>query len=382
MEVIYTGLRQTPEQIVVGRPAGGRRRHRPVDPVRRAQSHLPARHGAAARQGLDDVLVVVGGIIPDVDIPRLKEIGVKGIFLPGTPMQDIVDVRPRARASAGRRLKRASDPPALLPYLPAWPSGCCSPTTASRFRKSSSSPSPTSTSRSWRSATAPQAIARLNAEPFDIVLADVGMPGKDGFDVAAFVRDRPRWAHVPSSCSLARSIRSTRRAWPPWAPRRCWPSRSSRRCSCRRCASCSRAAPCAASITPLALPDDAAPAADVLLNAPPAAGDAAPSVDDYFERLDRAFAGLNVPLEPRDPLKPSASRTHANGHAAARTAPPAPEPPAPPADGGNGGPDVEPSVERQSTPGERNRRGREERAGRTPSRRCSPSSRASCRRPP
>ena len=42
-------------------------------------------------KGLDDVLVVIGGIIPDVDIPKLKEIGVKGIFLPGTPMQDIID---------------------------------------------------------------------------------------------------------------------------------------------------------------------------------------------------------------------------------------------------------------------------------------------------
>jgi methylmalonyl-CoA mutase C-terminal domain/subunit len=35
--------------------------------------------------------VLVGGIIPDVDIPKLKEIGVKGVFLPGTPMQAIVD---------------------------------------------------------------------------------------------------------------------------------------------------------------------------------------------------------------------------------------------------------------------------------------------------
>jgi methylmalonyl-CoA mutase C-terminal domain/subunit len=34
--------------------------------------------------------VVIGGIIPDVDIPKLKAIGVKGIFLPGTPMQDII----------------------------------------------------------------------------------------------------------------------------------------------------------------------------------------------------------------------------------------------------------------------------------------------------
>jgi methylmalonyl-CoA mutase, C-terminal domain len=51
-------------------------------------------------KGLDDVLVVVGGIIPDVDIPKLRTLGVRGIFLPGTPMQEIIDfisqnVRPR-----------------------------------------------------------------------------------------------------------------------------------------------------------------------------------------------------------------------------------------------------------------------------------------------
>ena len=51
-------------------------------------------------KGLDDVLVVVGGIIPDVDIPKLQEMGVRGIFLPGTPMQEIIrfigaNVRPR-----------------------------------------------------------------------------------------------------------------------------------------------------------------------------------------------------------------------------------------------------------------------------------------------
>jgi methylmalonyl-CoA mutase C-terminal domain/subunit len=42
-------------------------------------------------KGLDDVLVVIGGIIPDVDIPKLRDVGVKGIFLPGTPMQEIID---------------------------------------------------------------------------------------------------------------------------------------------------------------------------------------------------------------------------------------------------------------------------------------------------
>jgi methylmalonyl-CoA mutase C-terminal domain/subunit len=39
----------------------------------------------------EDVLVVVGGIIPDVDVPKLNEMGITGVFLPGTPMQAIVD---------------------------------------------------------------------------------------------------------------------------------------------------------------------------------------------------------------------------------------------------------------------------------------------------
>ena len=42
-------------------------------------------------KGMEDVLVVIGGIIPDVDIPKLEAMGVKGIFLPGTPMQHIID---------------------------------------------------------------------------------------------------------------------------------------------------------------------------------------------------------------------------------------------------------------------------------------------------
>jgi methylmalonyl-CoA mutase C-terminal domain/subunit len=45
------------------------------------------------------VLVVIGGIIPDIDIPKLKELGVKGIFLPGTPMREIVEfINANARA--------------------------------------------------------------------------------------------------------------------------------------------------------------------------------------------------------------------------------------------------------------------------------------------
>jgi methylmalonyl-CoA mutase C-terminal domain/subunit len=91
MEVIYTGLRQTPEQIV------GAALQEDADVI--GMSILSGAHNHIAprvmellkEKGLDDVLVVIGGIIPDVDVPKLKDIGVKGVFLPGTPMQDIIE---------------------------------------------------------------------------------------------------------------------------------------------------------------------------------------------------------------------------------------------------------------------------------------------------
>ena len=100
MEVIYTGLRQTPEMIasaalqedadVIG-----------LSILSGAHNHIAPRLMQLLKEkGLEDVLVVIGGIIPDVDIPKLKEIGVKGIFLPGTPMQEIIDfINANARES-------------------------------------------------------------------------------------------------------------------------------------------------------------------------------------------------------------------------------------------------------------------------------------------
>ncbi len=100
MEVIYTGLRQTPEQVV----SAALQEDADViglSILSGAHNHIAPRLMQLLKEkGLDDVLVVIGGIIPDVDIPKLKDIGVKGIFLPGTPMQDIVDfinVNARAR---------------------------------------------------------------------------------------------------------------------------------------------------------------------------------------------------------------------------------------------------------------------------------------------
>ncbi len=91
MEVIYTGLRQTPEQIVAAAlqedaDAIG------LSILSGAHMHIcPRIMELLEQRGLRDVLVMVGGIIPDVDIPKLKEMGVRGIFLPGTPMQEIVE---------------------------------------------------------------------------------------------------------------------------------------------------------------------------------------------------------------------------------------------------------------------------------------------------
>jgi methylmalonyl-CoA mutase C-terminal domain/subunit len=99
MEVIYTGLRQTPEQIVTAAL------QEDADVIglsilSGAHMHICPRIMELLRErGLADVAVVVGGIIPDVDVPKLNAIGVTGIFQPGAPMQEIVDfIRERVAA--------------------------------------------------------------------------------------------------------------------------------------------------------------------------------------------------------------------------------------------------------------------------------------------
>jgi methylmalonyl-CoA mutase C-terminal domain/subunit len=91
MEVIYTGLHQTAEMIVDAAV------QEDVDVV--GLSLLSGAHMTlfvdVARllkdKDMGDVLVVGGGIIPDQDIPKLKKEGIKGIFGPGTPCDEIVD---------------------------------------------------------------------------------------------------------------------------------------------------------------------------------------------------------------------------------------------------------------------------------------------------
>jgi methylmalonyl-CoA mutase C-terminal domain/subunit len=92
MEVIYTGLRQTPEQIV---SAALQEDAQVIGLSILSGAHMhicPRVMALLDEKGLrDDVMVVVGGIIPDVDVPKLNAMGIKGVFLPGTPMQAIVD---------------------------------------------------------------------------------------------------------------------------------------------------------------------------------------------------------------------------------------------------------------------------------------------------
>jgi len=91
MEVIYTGLRQTPEQIVTAAL------QEDADVIglsilSGAHMHICPRIVELLReQHLEDVLVVIGGIIPDGDVPKLNALGITGVFQPGTPMQAIVE---------------------------------------------------------------------------------------------------------------------------------------------------------------------------------------------------------------------------------------------------------------------------------------------------
>ena len=100
-EVVYTGLHQTPEQIVAAAV------QEDVDLIglsclSGAHMHLFGRVVELLKEhGADDIPVIGGGIIPRDDIPRLRELGIKEVFLPGASLHDITgwvkaNVRPRS----------------------------------------------------------------------------------------------------------------------------------------------------------------------------------------------------------------------------------------------------------------------------------------------
>lgn len=90
-EVVYTGLRQTPEEIAEAAL------QEDVNVV--AMSILSGAHphlfpkvvNLLREKGMDDVLVIGGGVIPEGDIPALKDAGVAAVFTPGTPTGEVVD---------------------------------------------------------------------------------------------------------------------------------------------------------------------------------------------------------------------------------------------------------------------------------------------------
>ncbi|MCI0527311.1 MAG: cobalamin B12-binding domain-containing protein [Nitrospira sp.] len=90
MEVIYTGLHQTPEQVVAAAL------QEDVDAI--GLSILSGAHNylfprileLMKEKGLEDVILFGGGIIPDDDIPKLKTLGVKEIFTPGTSTEEVI----------------------------------------------------------------------------------------------------------------------------------------------------------------------------------------------------------------------------------------------------------------------------------------------------
>ena len=102
MEVIYTGLRQTPEMIASAAA------QEDVDVI--GLSILSGAHNTLCprlmellgERGMSDVVVLIGGIIPEADIPRLKQVGITEVFPPGTTTQTIVDFIRQRLATASR----------------------------------------------------------------------------------------------------------------------------------------------------------------------------------------------------------------------------------------------------------------------------------------
>ena len=90
-EVVYTGLHQTPEEIVEAAV------QEDVDMIglsslAGAHMHLFTRVVELLKvKGAEDIVVIGGGIVPDDDIIKLKQAGIKAVFTPGTPLDEIVD---------------------------------------------------------------------------------------------------------------------------------------------------------------------------------------------------------------------------------------------------------------------------------------------------
>ena len=173
------------------------------------------------------------------------------------------------------------------------------------------------------------AIARLESEPPDIVLADVGMPGRDGYEVALHVHRTPSLATIPVVLltgalqpvdeARAREAGCAGVLVKPFEPYMV--IAKVRELLDRQAGEPAARASLAAAAPPPASAEATSTPADALLNSPPSAHAAAQSPDDYFAQLDAAFASLSTTEEPA--AAPQAEAPGIGNHAATRTAEPA-----------------------------------------------------------
>jgi CheY-like chemotaxis protein len=141
--------------------------------------------------------------------------------------------------------------------------------------------------------TGDQAIAALDAQPPDVVLADVGMPGRNGYEVAQYIRSTPRLAHTrvlllagafePVDRDRAAAVGCDGVLVKPFEPQQVI-------ARVRELLSMPRGTP-PSGISPPGTTEVSPPAPGVLVPDAPVPAAAAPSVDEYFERLDQALGG-------------------------------------------------------------------------------------------
>ena len=157
-----------------------------------------------------------------------------------------------------------------------------------------------------------QAIAQLDATPPDIVLADIGMPGRNGYEVAEYVKQSPRLAHIPvvlltGAFEPVDQVKATAAGCDGVLAKPFEPHLVIERVK-ELLARPGRLAALAASLAPAAAAERWPPA---LLDPAPASGQmpagAAAKVDDYFDRLDAAFASLSTGSSPELPMRETSS---------------------------------------------------------------------------
>jgi CheY-like chemotaxis protein len=174
-----------------------------------------------------------------------------------------------------------------------------------------------------------QAIERVQAERPDIVLADVGMPERDGYEVAAFIKGDPQLAHIPVLLLTgafepvdevrARAVGCDGVLVKPFEPQMVISRVRDLLSGTRDAEPLPATTPIAARHAPSQEQPASAPAAESVLGS---------SLEDYFDRLDAALASKVAPLPTLEPRPPAAARTTPPESPRVKPAPaPAPQPP-------------------------------------------------------